>query len=509
MRRRNGSELYPESVSRAGIYFTDNNTHRITISGLNPAKKYNFVFYSSHSTSESALTIFNISSQTVSLNGCHNSNKTVQINGIVPAANGQVTINVTKNASAVTGLLSALVIQSYTPGAVATYSPADLRVLDYATSNTVSLQWQDRADNETGYEVWRASEGGAYSLLATLAANTTSYSNTGLPANTTYNYIVRAKNGTTYSSYSNAVKGYTYATTVFVNVNTNNVAASPWNNLNWTYGVGAVWNNFKNEGGVPTNIGMVQPVKIDGMVSPGLNTGNNSGIFPDNVLAESFGLFPGLNSYIKLTGLNLSRVYDITLTASITGVYWDNTTAYTINGKTYLLNSIQNKDGLLTVFGIVPDQNGEVTISFTTYAGATYALLGAIVIKGHDLSTAVSPAIPAGAVNNSLLVLTQEVQSQPQVTGQEASTVTAYPNPFNQHLTLSVPVVEKDNIRVQINDATGRMIYERQYDNMVKGNSLIKIEPASSAAMPPGMYFLQILYIERGEMKTIKIIKQR
>jgi hypothetical protein len=509
MRRRNGSELYPEAVSKAGIYFSNSATHHLTVSGLNPARKYNFVFYNSHFTSESTLTNFNIGSQTVSLNGCHNSNKTVQINGIVPAVNGQVTINVTKGAGAVSALLSALVIQSYTPGVVSVFSPAELRVADYSPGNTVSLQWQDRADNETAYEVWRANDGGTYSLLVTLPANSTSYLDNGVTTNSSYNYIVRAKNGAVASSYSNVARGHTYASIVYINVNTSSAAGSPWNNLNWAYGIGAVWNNFKNETGVPTNTGMLQPVKIDGMVIPGVNTGNNSGIFPDAVLAEAFGLFPGITSYIKITGLHLSRAYDITMTASITGVYGDNSTAYTINGKTCLFNTNANKDGTLTMFGIVPDQNGEIKITFTGVPGVTFALLGAIVIKGYTPSVVAAPAVPGGAVNNNtnLQVLLPE-DVTPKVI-QESKAIAVYPNPFTEDITLLIPAVNNESIRVLISDANGKAVYERQFNNLIQGNNIIRVQPGNSKTVPPGIYFVRIIYTAKGEEKTIKIIKQR
>ncbi|MEI9942599.1 MAG: fibronectin type III domain-containing protein [Chitinophagaceae bacterium] len=507
MKRRNGSELYPEEVSNSGIYFTDNATHRVTISGLSPSKKYNFVFFSSHNTSESTLTNFAIGSQTVSLNGCHNSNKTVQLNGIVPPANGQIIINVTKNASALSGLLSSLVIQSYTPGVVSVFGPSDLRVLDYNATNAISLQWQDRADNETGYEVWRAADGGAFTLLTTLGANVTSYTNTGLTANTYYNYKVRAKNGTTYSAYSNALRAHTYATTVFININTDYAAASPWNNLNWIYTVGgAVWNNFKNDAGVATNIGMVQPVRIDGMVIPGVNTGNNSGVFPDNVLAESFGLFPGITSYLKLTGLNLSKTYDITVTASITGIYGDNTTAYTINGRTYLLNSIMNKDGTLTMFDIVPDQNGEVNISFTGAPGATYGLLGAIVIKGYD---AYQPAVVASREASSSAteeVITMQPEKAAVVAEEKLMTaVQAYPNPFDQFITVNVPAEANENVKVELVDMSGHVVYQRQY-TLSRGNNTLRLEPGN---ITTGVYVLRVVNSEKGKQSVIRLLKQR
>jgi hypothetical protein len=78
-----------------------------------------------------------------------------------------------------------------------------------ATANSASLQvgltWSDNATNETAYTVERATESGAYSVIATLGANAVSYTDTGLVAGTTYSYKVRANAGTTYSSYSNVV----------------------------------------------------------------------------------------------------------------------------------------------------------------------------------------------------------------------------------------------------------------------------------------------------------------
>ncbi|UII34639.1 GEVED domain-containing protein [Fulvivirga ulvae] len=72
-----------------------------------------------------------------------------------------------------------------------------------ASSSQINLTWNDNSNNETGFAIERASGGGSYSTIANLGANSTSYSNTGLSASTTYTYRVRAYSGSTYSSYSN------------------------------------------------------------------------------------------------------------------------------------------------------------------------------------------------------------------------------------------------------------------------------------------------------------------
>jgi hypothetical protein len=58
----------------------------------------------------------------------------------------------------------------------------------------ISLSWQDNSTNESGFEVHRSTTGpsGAFSLRASLPANTTAFSDSGLTASTQYCHKVRA-----------------------------------------------------------------------------------------------------------------------------------------------------------------------------------------------------------------------------------------------------------------------------------------------------------------------------
>ncbi|HEX2958167.1 MAG TPA: PA14 domain-containing protein [Chitinispirillaceae bacterium] len=67
----------------------------------------------------------------------------------------------------------------------------------------INLTWTDYCTNEDGYRVERSVAGGAYSQLADLGPNATSYQNTGLTAGTVYSYRVRAFNSQGYSGWSN------------------------------------------------------------------------------------------------------------------------------------------------------------------------------------------------------------------------------------------------------------------------------------------------------------------
>jgi len=59
----------------------------------------------------------------------------------------------------------------------------------------IDLSWADNSDNEDAFEVHRAStSGGAFTLIASLGANSTSYSDIGLSSDEDYFYKVRATN---------------------------------------------------------------------------------------------------------------------------------------------------------------------------------------------------------------------------------------------------------------------------------------------------------------------------
>jgi hypothetical protein len=87
-----------------------------------------------------------------------------------------------------------------------------------AVSQTqINLTWTDNSSNETNFVVARATtSGGPYTDIATLAANTTSFSNTGLTANTTYYYVVRATNASGSSANSNQASALTWPVEIIV-----------------------------------------------------------------------------------------------------------------------------------------------------------------------------------------------------------------------------------------------------------------------------------------------------
>ena len=64
-----------------------------------------------------------------------------------------------------------------------------------ASSSGINLNWSDSSYGEDGFKIERKMDvGGMYAQVATVAASTTPYSDTGLDKSTTYYYRVRSYN---------------------------------------------------------------------------------------------------------------------------------------------------------------------------------------------------------------------------------------------------------------------------------------------------------------------------
>ncbi len=91
------------------------------------------------------------------------------------------------------------------------------------SSSSIEIRWNDRSDNEDGFNIDRATGTGTWRRVATVGANTTRVVNNGLASNTNFRYRVRAFNGTGASAWSNIAS----ATTARETTNSGAVPSAP------------------------------------------------------------------------------------------------------------------------------------------------------------------------------------------------------------------------------------------------------------------------------------------
>jgi hypothetical protein len=289
-------------------------------------------------------------------------------------------------------------------------------------------------------------------------------------------------------------------------------ANAPWNNLLYVPNQGYTWPNnfFVDEKGALTNTGLVETGLWAGEANFGMNTGNNSGVVPDAVMQDGYAVFPGQTGSVQITGLDMNLTYDLTVFGS-SEFFEDQNALYTANGKTCLLNALNNETGELTMYGVTPDQTGSINLSVTCGTPTSqYGILNCVIIKGHNPYVGGNtPAQPAGTVVTG----SSAVQATaPSLTGAPDSSLalkdlSVYPNPVNSYFTLCVPAIGPDRVQVAIFDAKGQVIYRNEFAGLVAGNNFFQINT------PPGMtargvYFVRVAYSDQKTVKVFKLLKE-
>jgi subtilisin family serine protease len=87
-------------------------------------------------------------------------------------------------------------------------APHDLAATATAPTQ-IELTWQDPPESGDGVEIWRREEGAAFAWLADVVAGAMTFSDAGLPPNSTFTYQVRAITSTGTSAFSNEARATT------------------------------------------------------------------------------------------------------------------------------------------------------------------------------------------------------------------------------------------------------------------------------------------------------------
>jgi titin len=106
-----------------------------------------------------------------------------------------------------------------------------------ASSTSIRLNWSDNSTNETSFQIWRSTDNVNFSQIATVGANVTTFTNSGLTTGRQYFYRVRGTNSTSTSGFSNTASAIPAATTTGALAQPTNLTANAINStqiqLNW------------------------------------------------------------------------------------------------------------------------------------------------------------------------------------------------------------------------------------------------------------------------------------
>lgn len=509
----NETGIYPDAVMRTAYYESSGLPRRIRISNLPVNRKYNLVFFGSRADVDGRYTDYSAGGQTVTLNTANNTQNSVRINGLSANASGELEFTVQRNGASLEAVINALVIQYYNE-TTTPIAPSTLKAFG-KSKNQMTVTWDDNSMIETGYQVWRASaENGTYALVGTTAANAVTYQDNGLAANTSYYYKVRAITGTTQSPYSNVAQGATFAYSIFVNFNRDNPAPAPWNNANNVPVENATY-NLVNDGGNNAGISYTIIQNFSGENPSGMVTGNNSGVYPDNVIRSSWWLDLGVKAKMRIQGLNQSQAYTFVFFGSRDGG-GDRTTVYAVNGKFVTLNCSYNTSQTVQLENIVPDENGEVVIEVSLGNSSTFGYLGALVIHGYNATgtapsglDVIPPATQQFRAPGVQAVGRESGNTDKLATMEKADEnkieLIAYPNPFMQYINLEVKANgTPKRLTARVFDMSGRLVQARVLGEFGQGTH--KINLTQLETLKPGLYVISVTD-DKNNGKSVKVIK--
>jgi hypothetical protein len=195
----------------------------------------------------------------------------------------------TDNSVYVTGGTTARFIQS---GSVpAPTAPTNLMAIASGTS-TINLTWIDNSNNETSFILQRSlTAGSGFVTIATLAANTVSYSNTGLNSSTTYYYRIQSSNSNGNSTWSNIASATT---------STSGPPAAPSNLTAISAGCNSIKLNWLDNSSNEANFELLRSTSQNGSYSIVATLPVNTTTFTNT------GLIKGRKYYYKVRAINAS-----------------------------------------------------------------------------------------------------------------------------------------------------------------------------------------------------------
>lgn len=482
--------VYPDDVMRTFYYESTTSTKRIRVSGLQPEMTYNFTFFGSRAPSAGdKITNYTIGGNTESLDVNNNTANTVSINGQKSNASGEIIIQVQKSPTSPYAYLNAMVIQSYLDNGIP-LSPSQF-VATGQSRTSIKLTWFDNASNENNFEIYRSlSSSGPFTLRGTSPANTASFTDNGLTANTTYFYQIRSVNAEGSSSFSETAGATTLDYAIYVNFDDgrNGVAPFPWYTLNKIPVDNDVWTNLTNDSGNGTGINLTLVQNFSGSNPFGMNTGNNSGIYPDRVIESFYYNEVAVQTRIKLSGLAPSYSYNLVFFASRNGG-GNRSTNYTVNGNTIILNAAYNISNTVQFTGVLPDSNGEIFIDLESAPGSVYAYLNALTIQAYST--------PGHSGGGARMAANEETLSR---------VVTAYPNPFtdDSKLYIGIESSESQDVQVSLLAPTGAQLYAKK-ESIQAANNIVELD-FSGNPLKNGLYLVKVVMKEKTEI--VRVIKK-
>ena len=161
--------------------------------------------------------------------------------------------------------------------------------------------------------------------------------------------------------------------------------AAPWNNYLGYPHANFSYTGIKDDANVATGFSFRFLSQWNGGLTVGMRTGDNKGVFPDNVMKTSFHNYNNGNHTIQFNGLNPAKRYSIGfLTNTNSGV--QSIVTFTSGSQVINVDGKYNTNVLANLNGLVPNASGSIQVTITKISANLVLCLNAVVIREYDLA---------------------------------------------------------------------------------------------------------------------------
>jgi len=208
----NNSGFVPDVVAEEYWWFGDfgiPETVSLQLTGLDSEKAYEIQIFASsvwRGPADNGSTIYTIGSTSKALDVEGNTNDFVEFTGLSPQSNGTINITLSEDNDAQVGYINGFVLTEIYDDGNPPRAPT-LTSVELTTESDATIIWNDESFNDSGFEVYRSTDGGSiYESIGTAEGGSTQFIDTNIPENATLTYAVKSFNNSGYSDYSNALE---------------------------------------------------------------------------------------------------------------------------------------------------------------------------------------------------------------------------------------------------------------------------------------------------------------
>ncbi|WP_153796603.1 fibronectin type III domain-containing protein, partial [Foetidibacter luteolus] len=175
---------------------------------------------------------------------------------------------------------------------------------------------------------------------------------------------------------------------------------APWNNTNSAPVANFTLSNLQDENGNGTGVSLTLPEAWTGSNTNGVVTGDNSGVYPDNVIRSFYYQSAPDVRTVRLSGLSSANKYNLVFFASRANYNLALTSSYTVGAQSVVLNATNNSSTTASINGVSPDANGQIIISIAAANGSQFSYLGALEIVSYPFDG--TPSSPTNLVASGI-----------------------------------------------------------------------------------------------------------